>query len=64
MKKSRVMTIVMDVENEENITILSDNIGGNSAFCEGEINFLQKVLRNREKYSNKLREEYGSSSTF
>lgn len=54
MNKVRTMTIIMDAEDENNITILSNNLGGPVTFCQNEVEFLRKVLKNVEAKSSKL----------
>lgn len=61
MKNVRTMTIVVSTDDENDITIMSDNLGGSATFCENEVQFLRKVLKNREEHSKKLAAEFGSS---
>jgi len=66
MKNVRTMTILVNAEDENDITILSDNLGGSVTFCENEVEFLRKVLKNREEHSQKLASDFskGQDSFF
>lgn len=55
------MTIVVNADDENDITIMSDNLGGSVIFCKNEVEFLRKVLKNREEHSKKLASDFDSS---
>lgn len=63
-KKVRCMTIIMDANDENNITILSDNLEGSSTFYEDEVAFLEKVLKNVKEKSQNTRNNFSSFSAF
>lgn len=61
MDKVRTMTIIMDAEDENNITIMSSNLEGTATFCQDQVAFLQKVLKSMEAKSNKMASDFHNS---
>lgn len=61
MDKVRTMTIIMDAENENEITIMSNNLGGSATFCQDQVEFLRKVLKNMESKSLKMASDFHNS---
>ncbi len=57
--KVRVMTIIVDAEDDSNIRIIPDNLGGDPMFGKNEVEFLRHVLEYCEEYSKKLEAQFG-----
>lgn len=62
MKKVRTMVIIVDAEDENDITIMSDNLEGYATFCQNQVEFLRKVLAKWEEHSQKLSRDFSNGA--
>ena len=57
----RTMTIVVNAEDDKDITILADNMEGAYGFYEEQIRFLKNVLENLEEKSQMTKRKFEES---